>query len=642
MEQNHMLTRPSPLAQDEKRGRHMVWPGQSGSAPLHFANSAAPNANLTMQNLPQYQAQLQTSADDIFLRKQKTPSLSPNPSAVSRSLSPPSHSQPHEPAPLSFPDVPTTELAPIQSHSKDSSVANNSLPSLSSITGAQPQRLAPLSQPAPSSYSPPSASANHWPSLNPLTAYYSPSHAQAADSPLRMEVDAEHHATRGHVPEQRDPYYDRRAASVSLDDPNVRMAAEALGDLRADFVSSPSQRQTPTPSSPEPLLSLLTTSHPLLATTIGGAASAYNHSKNFSPRLKTGAEYVEGYLGPLASAVGNVGRKTGVEGGVRWFLGARRRHPSSSDLEAGNDGSNKRRKFDVSEKALEAMADESLFTPQQQHGRGIERRTSTSTIDTLPAYDDHKSPAYTETAEVQSQLSSRPSSSASLQWRQRIVLSTSGLGIAMREESLRSLKYCLRVLRLANAHLEKIVSALKSAIEQYDGTIERRGDQEDHVMTDAPTMHPQAPRDRNQLTAWINSLRAEISKTLHAVINKVSTYAGGALPENAKELVYRHLASFPERFRVASMMDVPAQTRGEVDQENAVHEGVRVLVLAKEGLEMLTQVSGILDSTITSAEEWCETLGKTKRAEDEPPAGNSEAMQPPRSAGCEEDIKMSY
>ncbi len=28
-------------------------------------------------------------------------------------------------------------------------------------------------------------------------------------------------------------YYDGRAGSVSLDDPDVRMAAEALGDLRA-------------------------------------------------------------------------------------------------------------------------------------------------------------------------------------------------------------------------------------------------------------------------------------------------------------------------------------------------------------------------------------------------------------------------
>lgn len=70
-----------------------------------------------------------------------------------------------------------------------------------------------------------------WPSGNPLTAYYQPgpSHlspkgaqiANGLNSPTTMELDSTD--ARG-----------RRGGSVvSIDDPDVRMAAEALGDLRA-------------------------------------------------------------------------------------------------------------------------------------------------------------------------------------------------------------------------------------------------------------------------------------------------------------------------------------------------------------------------------------------------------------------------
>lgn len=130
------------------------------------------------------------------------------------SYPPPSYAQSHDSTALSFPDTPKTELPPIQSHNETVTGANNSLPSLSTITGPQPQLYGhsrQQSRQSESSYSPPPPKPNQWPSMNPLTTFYTPSHA--ADSPQRMDVD--------------------RSSSVSLDDPDVRMAAEALGDLRA-------------------------------------------------------------------------------------------------------------------------------------------------------------------------------------------------------------------------------------------------------------------------------------------------------------------------------------------------------------------------------------------------------------------------
>ncbi|KAF9877209.1 hypothetical protein CkaCkLH20_05475 [Colletotrichum karsti] len=437
-----------------------------------------------------------------------------------------------------------------------------------------------------------------------------------------------------------DRYYEGRAASVSLDDPDVRMAAEALGDLRADFINSPPARHTPLPrgspavsitSNPqakslnpaeEPLLSLLTTSHPLIANTIEGATSAYNNSKNFSPRFKSSAEYVEGYLTPIANTVGTVGRKTGVEGGVRWFLGAGRRH-QSTDLEAADGGSHKRRKVDTGGDLARLMADSQtnvmpdVDSPRDpwvfKHDRRLSRA---STIDSLPAYDDFRSPAYAENEKAE-----RPTSSSNAAWQSRLIMSTSGLSVAMSEESLRSLKYCLSLLRWANGHLGGVINSLKSALEQYEkaGQPEEQleaGADGDHMMIDSQTDSSEQEK-RAELSRQIDSFKGDILKTLKTCITTLSKYAGGALPENARNLVRRHLTTLPQRFRYASAVEKQQGDKSDDEAgDKARREGAqRVLVLAKEGLDMMFQISGVLDGTIVSAEEWCERLGK-KRKED--------------------------
>lgn len=386
---------------------------------------------------------------------------------------------------------------------------------------------------------------------------------------------------------------------------------------------------------PEPLLSLLTTSHPLLASTIEGATSAYGGAKNYSPRFRSGAEYVEGYLTPIANTVGSVGRVTGVEGGVRWFLGAgRRQHSSTSDLETGNG--KKRRKVDnegerISNKRVEGEGMKQIVGLPQLAGEagmhhepfsptskaGSRRMSIASTVDTLPAYDEMRSPAYTET--VDGQNSPRQTTNANgAPWQSRLIMSTSGLSVAMSEESLRSLKYCLRWLKWANDHIARVIGALKSTLEQYD-KMEESSPQ--HQVTEkGVVMHVNNEngqvQSRRDLIARINSLRGDVLKTLQDVINTVSKYAGGALPDNARTLVRRHLTSLPQRFRVATMSD--RSQNSEQDSDSALREGAqKILVLAKEGLDMVAQVSGVLDGTIVSAEEWCDRMGKKRRNQNE-------------------------
>jgi hypothetical protein len=356
----------------------------------------------------------------------------------------------------------------------------------------------------------------------------------------------------------------------------------------------------------EPLLSLITTSYPLLGSTIEGATSAYNQSKNFSPHLRSGAEYIEEYLTPVAKAVGTVGRKTGVEGGVRWILGAsrkhRRRHQTGSDLESG---SNKRRKAKLSEKEKEAF--DGSFP--EYVGFNKDRRTSISTIDTLPAYDDHKSPAYTEDVERDAENPLRPGSSSS-QWSSRLIVTTSGLGVAMKQESLRNLKYCVSRLRDVNGYVLDKLMSLTQTIEQYDAATARKEGEVD-AMTDGSAPRWEADGDRSELMSRMNVLKNDIYKAIHGVMQLVSRYAGSALPENARDLVYRQLMSLPARYQFLVARETSAQPRKTADQDTLTRDAARLaLLFAKEGLHMVTQVSDILDRTIASAEQWCEMLGK--------------------------------
>lgn len=415
-----------------------------------------------------------------------------------------------------------------------------------------------------------------------------------------------------------------------------------------------------TPGPPEPLLSLVMTSGSVLAKPIEGTVSAYNTTKNFSPGfIKTPVDYIEG-------VVGSGLHLTGIEGGVRWFFRGKGRHQSSGDLETG-EKSHKRRKVGSRGNSTSAPRRDSGVTAYtsangadaqgQMDPYGFttkDRRLSMSTVDTLPAYDDARSPAYTEDASVaQNEKSdrptSRPTSTTPTAWQSRLIMSTSGLSIAMSEESLRSLKYCLGWLRWANDHIGRVISALKDALDKY----ESHPQGEDHAMAGTSAVRDDE-QARRAIGARIDALRSEVLKTLQGVIETVSKYAGGALPDNARALVRRHLTSLPQRFRIATQESGSNANNNQASssdegREQEVRDGAqRVLVLAKEGLDMMAQVSGVLDGTIVSAEEWCDRLGRKKRDGNQPAEGHGDEQKqhhqqqtvPFAGVGVDGDVKM--
>ncbi|KAJ9243650.1 hypothetical protein DTO169E5_2565 [Paecilomyces variotii] len=423
----------------------------------------------------------------------------------------------------------------------------------------------------------------------------------------------------------------RRATSVlSMDDIE---AAQALEGLRSDFGQSPrsshpaqqvSPAGPPTTETPqaEPLLSLLTSTHPLVSSAIKGSMSAYTTSKSYSPRFRYGAEFIERNIGsPVVNTVGSVGRKTGVEGGLRWALQRRESTATGSDR-------SKRRKMNGD--AQSNQMDIEKGVEEFEYPARSRRSSDLSSAEPLPPYDDNKSPKYEEVTQDDEKGHSdeRTTMQPRQAWANRLVISTSGLGVAMSDESLRSLQYCLTWLKWANGRLGHAVLALRNVLKQWD----------EHQATGLPTVNgSEGSADHAQLSQRIQAVKEDVLATLKQVVDIVSKYAGGALPENARNLVRRHLTSLPQRFRIASTSNPhPESSSSSSEATISAH---RVLVLAQEGLEMMAQVSSVVNDTLVSAETWCERLGRKRPAR----AATEEQEHSPRSGEpLPVDVKIPF
>lgn len=365
--------------------------------------------------------------------------------------------------------------------------------------------------------------------------------------------------------------------------------------------------------------------------------SAYTSSKSYSRRFKCGAEFIERNIGsPVANTVGTVGRKTGVESGLRWALQRR----GSASVDANRS---KRRKVNWENSSNDHPDEHDNGTadvdveekgrredPVLSHRNRMRSSSDLSYPESLPPYDDLKSPSYDEVGGTTANLSADGRQTPPT-WQSRLMISTSGLGVAMSEESLRSLQYCLAWLRWANGRLCKAIVALKDALKEWDDSKLHQLHQQD--LENASTANRP---DSLLLSQRIQVVKEDVLSTLKQVVAIVSKYAGGALPENARNLVRRHLTSLPQRFQIASLSNstpsdpsVPLSSSADATTVGA-H---RVLVLAQEGLDIMAQVSRVVNDTLVSAEHWCERLGKKRPNTTK---NGADAPQEQRRSQCEQ------
>lgn len=373
----------------------------------------------------------------------------------------------------------------------------------------------------------------------------------------------------------------------------------------------------------EPLLDLLVDAHPWVGSTVNGSLSAYNATKNFSPRIvRYGVHLVERNVGsPVANTVSNIGRRTGVEGGIRRYLDSRR--PSSPVLDPTRGS--KRRRVAPDDMEIDQVTPEPGLHDSQEF---------------LPPYHSNKPPSYREEVSPhgpgRSRAIERPHINRS--WSAKIFISTSALGVALSESSLRSLQYCVKLLTSATEHVEGVMNALKLVLQEYDQSQE--ASQQDRARREKETeagvvIEIKAGNERDQSTEMlarrIKQLCDDIWHTIQTVVNSVSTYAGGALPENARNIVKGQLLSIPQRWRWATQSAdaaSPSQSNkadggedgkaieGQGADENTRKAAHRMIAFATEGLDMMAQVNGVVHITLESAENWLQSLGRRNREEE--------------------------
>jgi transcriptional repressor OPI1 len=351
----------------------------------------------------------------------------------------------------------------------------------------------------------------------------------------------------------------------------------------------------------EPLLSLITSTHPWIGGTISGSLYAYNSTMHYSPQWIQSV--VDKNLQSVASGLGSASRVTGLESRVRQYLGDT---PERKTTRA----SNKRQR----ESTADQMDIERGYTVSPTHSRQRSRTGSQASFDTLPAYDaDRAAPEY------EKQISAVQLGSQA--WSTRLMITTSGLGAALNDKSLKSLKYCLSLLRMATDSLAEIMNALRSLIADYEKTF--FGSQA--YRSGAQLTQEQEFASHN-IADRIKTLGNSIMGILFEVTSNISQYAGDALPENASALVRRQLMSVPQRWKLAeektSTPPSESTTLGGNNTSDAVEKhgevtmraGRRWLVFAEQGCDMITQISLVVSGTVESAENWLDSMGRRRES----------------------------
>lgn len=369
----------------------------------------------------------------------------------------------------------------------------------------------------------------------------------------------------------------------------------------------------PTAEPQQPMLSLLTSNHPWLGGTISGSLAAYNLTKDYSPRfVKYGAELVERNVGsPMVNTVSSVGRRTGMEKNLRRYLGEQHRRPS--DLEQG-DADAPRKRQRAGSPGADAMEIDSRNPSRTRGG------SQSSYAESLPAYDDQRSPNYEENATMTDSSATttamkpeRREQSTAVQdrrvaWSTQLIMTTSGLGVALSAASLRSLKQCLHLLRGATSHIDSVMRALKLLLAEYETALRQRRDSDSS--TDEVKAEGEKEDEVRAIADKIKSLSSDIWQTLQGVVQSVSRYTGGALPQNASQVVRTQLLSVPQRWQLAGRRTQNAPADEEAGEGEAVRGANRMLAFAMEGLDMMGQITTVVDGTVQSAESWLARIGR--------------------------------
>ena len=172
---------------------------------------------------------------------------------------------------------------------------------------------------------------------------------------------------------------------------------------------------------------------------------------------------------------------------------------------------------------------------------GSNRANSDSTMDDVD--DPNKARASSSGAVVRAnQAQALPFKNS--RWGSMLVeagATAGGLSAAMSEESMKSLKYCLQWLQYATAHIEHQITILRDLIVKLNhGELDMSG------------------------TAVQNlaNIKGDVVNTIRGVVDVIGKYAGGALPEPARNSVKAFILSLPARWATVNRSSAASSPTG--------------------------------------------------------------------------------
>lgn len=183
---------------------------------------------------------------------------------------------------------------------------------------------------------------------------------------------------------------------------------------------------------------------------------------------------------------------------------------------------------------------------------------------------------------------------------------------------MKSLKYCLHWLHYATAHLDHQIGILREFILSLT---------HNHRNASAAAL---TTSENARAADILDGIKRDVVETIRKVVDVVSTYAGAALPEQAKRYVRSSILGLPEKWaramqqqqehRATSVEDVPQESQAGTSLDagddpeststghgarpmNAVEAGAeRTLAFAVESLDMLRGVLGIFNESVERAD----------------------------------------
>ncbi|ORZ20547.1 transcription factor Opi1-domain-containing protein [Absidia repens] len=370
--------------------------------------------------------------------------------------------------------------------------------------------------------------------------------------------------------------------------PSARQSFSSEDDQGPHFTSDPSFSSSATPPQQQRFIRRVS-NHPL----VHSALRAYESSKASSPVVKYGAEMVESIASPI---YGKFGR------------------PSSTETN-NQDGHYYPNDDDMTTAATTALANTSLSEPPQEtsHRRG----KHSSRDDSLPLKQKTTSRSvsphrpYPVSANA---IHNQRRSSRSSRWQQLVVHAGSAAGTTaavISAESMKCLKYCLSWLQYATQHIEQQMHLLRDVLVA--------------MVTRSSSTSTTVSTNNNDPSGALAAIKKEVIETLRKVVEVISKYAGAGLPEHAAGTVRSFILALPSRWALlnSTMTSTTTTTTTNTTRKHSPltsptlgphaspelqDTSIKLLNFGSESVEMLQSVSTIFSGTIRSADVWLDRL----------------------------------